>query len=273
MLGGPVLILAVHEIPMELVDTHCHIDVEAFDTDREHVLKRSREQGVSRLVVPAIDIVHWDGLLDLCRRERGLYPALGLHPVCLHSHKDAHIQALEHEVEKHRPVAVGEIGLDYFVRELDRERQQKLFEAQLEIAKISDLPVILHVRKAHDRVLSTLKRIRVKGGTAHAFNGSLQQAQQYMDLGFKLGFGGMLTYERSNKIRALAKQLPAEAIVLETDAPDMTVSTHQGGRNSPEYLPECLQSLAEVRNESAEDLARQTTKNACAVLQLDEYVV
>ena len=258
---------------MELVDTHCHIDVEAFDTDREHVLKRCREQGVSRLVVPAIDIVRWDGLLDLCHREKGLYPALGLHPVYLDSHMEAHVQALEYEVDKHRPVAVGEIGLDYFIQDLDRPRQQKLFEAQLEIARNSDLPVILHVRKAHDRVLSTLKRIRVKGGTAHAFNGSMQQAQQYIDLGFKLGFGGMLTYERSNKIRRLAKQVPAEALVLETDAPDMTVSSHQGERNSPEYLPDCLRSLAEVRNESAEDLARQTTKNACTVFHLDEYAV
>jgi len=258
---------------MELIDTHCHIDVEAFDADRDLVLKHSREQGVTRLVVPAVDAAHWSSLLDLCREKNGLYPALGLHPVYLESHKAEHLPALERVVEKHRPVAVGEIGLDYFVRGLDHERQQRLFEAQLEIARNSDLPVILHVRKAHDRVLSTLRRIRVKGGTAHAFNGSLQQAQQYLDLGFKLGFGGMLTYERSNKIRGLARQLPADAIVLETDAPDMAVSVHHGERNSPEYLPYCLQSLAEVRNELPEDLARQTTENACAVLHLDEYLV
>ena len=133
--------------------------------------------------------------------------------------------------------------------------------------------VILHVRKAHDEVLSSLRRIRVNGGTAHAFNGSLQQAQQYLELGFKLGFGGMLTYERSSKIRGLARQLPIEAIVLETDAPDMTVSAHHGERNSPEYLPDCLRSLAEVRDESVEYLAGQTTRNACNALHLDEYPV
>jgi TatD DNase family protein len=137
------------------------------------------------------------------------------------------------------------------------------------MARAADLPVILHVRKAHDAVLATLRRIRVSGGIAHAYNGSLQQAQQYIDLGFKLGFGGMLTYERSRRLRLLARELPAEAIVLETDAPDLTVAQHRGMRNSPEYLPYCLAALAESRGESREELARQTSANARAVLGLD----
>jgi len=124
------------------------------------------------------------------------------------------------------------------------------------------------VRKAHDQVLSTLRRIRVSGGTAHAFNGSLQQARQYIEMGFKLGFGGMLTYQRSNRIRRLAEDLPVDAIVLETDAPDMVVAAHRGERNSPEYLPHCLRALAEVRNEDVDYLARQTTINACSVFAL-----
>jgi TatD DNase family protein len=125
------------------------------------------------------------------------------------------------------------------------------------------------VRKAHDQVLSTLRRIRVRGGTAHAFNGSLQQARQYIDMGFKLGFGGTLTYQRAHRIRGLAVNLPVDAIVLETDAPDMVVAAHRGERNSPEYLPHCLQALAEVRNEDAELLARQTTISACRIFSLD----
>jgi len=254
---------------MQLVDTHCHIDIEAFDSDREQVLQRAAERGVRRLVIPAIDAAHWEGLIGLCDAQPGLFPALGLHPVFLAAHSTDDITALESTIEKHRPVAVGEIGLDYFVRELDRDRQQVLFEAQLEIARNTNLPVILHVRKAHDAVLATLRRIPVQGGTVHAFNGSLQQARQYIDMGFKLGFGGMLTYPRSTKIRQLARDLPIEAIVLETDAPDMTVAAHRGERNSPEYLPDCLQALAEVRNVEPDEVARQTTRNAVSVFSLE----
>lgn len=254
---------------MELIDTHCHIDVEEFAADREAVLTRSRQAGVTRLVVPAVMAQGWRHLLDLCRREQGLLPALGLHPVYLDRHHDADVEALAEWVARERPIAIGEIGLDFFVTELDRQRQQRLFEAQLQVARDANLPVILHVRKAHDQVLATLKRLRVRGGIAHAFNGSLQQAQQYIDLGFKLGFGGMLTYERSNKLRALARKLPLEALVLETDAPDLTVAAHHGERNSPEYLPDCLRALAEVRDADPEAVAHATSRNAEQVLNLD----
>jgi len=254
--------------PMQLVDSHCHIDIEAFDADRAQVLQRASERGVRKLVVPAIDAGRWEGLIRLCDAHPGLFPALGLHPVFLATHRAGDIATLESMVEKHRPVAVGEIGLDFYLRELDRGQQQVLFEAQLEVARNMDLPVILHVRKAHDDVLATLRRVPVQGGTVHAFNGSLQQAQQYIDMGFKLGFGGMLTYPRSRKIRQLAADLPIDAIVLETDAPDMAVAAHQGERNSPEYLPDCLQALAEVRNAGPDELARLTTRNACSVFSL-----
>ncbi len=254
---------------MELVDTHCHLDLEAFDPDRRQVLERARARGVQRMLVPAVDAAHWDGLLQLCRTEEALYPALGLHPVFLQQHTAADILALEGAVEEHRPVAVGEIGLDYLVPGLDREQQQALFEAQLETARAAGLPVILHVRKAHDQVISTLKRIPVSGGTVHAFNGSLQQAQRYLDMGFRLGFGGTLTYPRSTRIRKLAAALPMDAIVLETDAPDMVVAAHQGERNSPEYLPDCLQALAEVRDAAPDELALHTTRNARDVFSLD----
>jgi TatD DNase family protein len=254
---------------MELVDTHCHLDVAEFDPDRQAVLARARAQGVTAIVVPGVVALGWDYLWRFCAAEPGLYPALGLHPVYLDQHEAADLAALEVLLAERRPVAVGEIGLDYFVTKLDRERQQVLFEAQLALARDAALPVILHVRKAHDAVLATLRRIRVRGGIAHAYNGSLQQAQRYIELGFKLGFGGMLTYERSRRLRQLAQALPVEAIVLETDAPDLTVVQHRGMRNSPEYLPHCLAALAEVRGQSREELARQTSANARAVLGLD----
>ncbi len=254
---------------MDLIDTHCHFDVDEFDADRGAILERCRNQGVSQIVVPAIHAAGWNKLLQLCRQEVGLYPALGLHPVYIESHQPADLRALEETLQIENPIAVGEIGLDFYLTDLDRKQQQNIFEAQLEIARGTGLPVLLHVRKAHDQVLATLRRIRVKGGIAHAFNGSPQQAQQYLDLGFKLGFGGTLTYERSSKIRQLAQILPPEAIVLETDAPDMVVAQHRGERNSPEYLVHVLTALAEVRQMDANLLARQTTANAHAVLGIE----
>ncbi len=254
---------------MEIIDTHCHLDVEEFDPDRAAVIERARAAGVSGFVVPAIHRDGWAFLLDLCRGAPDLHPALGMHPIYIDRHRDEHLLELRASVEQERPVAVGEIGLDFFVRDLDRKRQQRLFEGQLAIARDAGLPVVLHVRKAHDQVLATLRRLRVRGGIAHAFNGSLQQAAQYRDLGFGLGFGGMLTFERSNKIRALARALPLEAIVLETDAPDMTVAARRGERNSPEYLPDCLAALAEVRDEDPAYLAERTTANARRLLGLE----
>ena len=251
-----------------LIDTHCHLDVEDFASDREAVLGRARAAGVAGIVVPAIHAAGWAGLIALCVGASDLYPALGLHPIYLAQHREAHISALERALADAQPVAIGEIGLDYFVRDLDRDRQQVLFESQLAVAGAAGLPVLLHVRKAHDQVLATLRRIPVCGGVAHAFSGSLQQAHQYIELGFKLGFGGMLTFERSSKLRALARDLPLEAIVLETDAPDLTVASHRGERNSPEYLPEVLAALAEVRHEDPTRVAAQTTRNARELLRL-----
>jgi TatD DNase family protein len=253
---------------MELIDTHCHLDVAEFDPDRDAVLERARAAGVVGVVVPAIHRAGWPWLLEYCASQPGLYPALGLHPVYLDQHGEGDVRALESAIADRRPLAVGEIGLDYFVRELDRKRQQPLFEAQLAVARDADLPVLLHVRRAHEQVLATLRRIRVRGGIAHAFSGGIEEARRYLDLGFKLGFGGMLTFERSTRLRRLAALLPVEALVFETDAPDLTVAAHRGGRNSPEYLPDVLAALAEVRQADPAELAAVTTANARAVLGL-----
>lgn len=253
---------------MKLIDTHCHLDTQAFDADREQVIFNARRAGVRGFVVPAIAAAGWPGILQLCRTHADCHPALGLHPVFLDRHRKEDLAGLERALESEQPLAVGEIGLDFFIPEPDRDRQQVLLEEQLVLAASFRLPVLLHVRKAHEEVLSALRVTGVRGGIAHAFNGSLQQAHRYLDLGFKLGFGGMLTYERSRKLRDLARSLPDDALVLETDAPDMTVSAHRGGRNSPEYLPDCLHALAEVRGASPEAIAALTTNNAREVLRL-----
>lgn len=254
---------------MQLIDSHCHIDVDAFDADRAEVLARCQARGIRQLVVPAIQCSGWARLLSICSQHAGLYPALGLHPLFVDQHQDCDLPQLEAALaESTDVIAVGEIGLDHYLPELDRQRQLELFEAQLSIARSAELPVILHVRKAHEPVLKALKKIRVEGGIAHAFNGSLELAKQYTDLGFKLGFGGSLTYSRATKLRSLAQRLPLASVVLETDAPDMAGEQYQGQRNSPEYLPDYLAVLAELRDENVEEIARISSDNVRSVLAL-----
>ncbi len=252
-----------------IIDTHCHLDVAEFAADRQQVLAAARAAGVDTLVIPAIDAAGWPGLLQLCAGDDQLFPALGLHPVYSNRHRDEHLRQLHRLAASESLCAIGEIGLDFFIAEPDRPRQLVLFEQQLHIAREYGLPVILHNRKAHNEMLALLRRIQPPGGIIHAFNGSMQLAEHYLELGFKLGFGGMLTFSRSSKLRQLAQALPLEAIVLETDAPDLTVAAHRGERNSPAYLPDCLQALAQVRAEPIERLAAQTSENARQVLHLD----
>ncbi|MEN8212821.1 MAG: TatD family hydrolase [Pseudomonadota bacterium] len=253
---------------MEIIDTHCHLDVEAFNQDRDEVLQRARQAGVIAQIVPAIEASGWDQLQQLCEQQPDLYPALGLHPVFLQRHTRADLGTLAAKIATARPVAVGEIGLDFAIKSLDRDRQTELFEAQLVIAKNAQLPVIIHARKSHDQVIQLLQKHHLSAGTIHAFSGSLQQGVRYVEMGFKLGFGGMLTFERSSKLRRLARELPAAALVLETDAPDMTVASHRGERNSPQYLPQVLDALASARDEPVDRIAQVTTQNARDVFHL-----
>ena len=253
---------------MQLFDTHCHIDVREFDGDREQVLAQARAAGVRELLVPAVERQTWPALVELCGRDDDLHLALGLHPVYIDRHSPEDVQALTDLVSETSPRAIGEIGLDWYLRDLDKDRQQTLLEAQLEVAQETRLPVVLHVRKAHDAMLNTLARYRLRGGFCHAFNGSLQQADRYLAMGFCLGFGGMLTFERSKHLRKLASELPLDALVLETDAPDMTVASHQYGRNSPAFLPEVLEALSRLRNVPSSAIAEATTGNARWVLGL-----
>jgi TatD DNase family protein len=254
---------------MELIDTHCHIDLDAFASDRRQVIQHARQLGVSTLVIPAVTAEKWQQLVMLCSEYPNLYFALGLHPYFIAHHRQQDLVELEELLGNVPAIAVGEIGLDYYDRNLDRQTQQFFFKAQIEIASRLGLPVIIHSRKSQDDIIAILKKSGfVEGGIMHAYNGSLQQATMLLEMGFKFGFGGMLTFERSTKLRKLAQSLPVEAIVLETDAPDMTVASHHGQRNSPEYLPEILHTLAEIRQEDERNMAKQTTLNAKTVLRL-----
>lgn len=255
---------------MQLIDTHSHIDVHHFSHDYNEVLSRSRKAGIIAQILPGVCQSWWANLLHLCRQEADLFGAIGLHPMYLRLHKPGDLELLEKHADTGKLVAIGEIGLDYFVKNCDRDEQKRLFEDQLEIARNHKLPVLLHIRKAHDRVLAILRRSSFPyGGIVHAYSGSLQQAEQFIGLGFKIGFGGTITYDRATKIRRIAKTLPIETIVLETDAPDIPPSAYHGERNSPEYLPLILEALANMRQESMEELAAATTTNAIETLHLD----
>lgn len=262
------------------IDTHCHLDAPEFDADRAAVVSRARAAGVSQIVLPAVAAAHFDTVRELAHTH-GLAYALGLHPLWLADASEEDLDQLQQALQSHRDdprlVAVGEIGLDHFVPGLDLARQQRFYRAQLKLARDAGLPVILHVRRSADALLQGLRLIGVAGGIAHAFNGSRQQADQFLALGFCLGFGGTLTFDRALQIRRLAADLPDTALVLETDAPDIPphwlyrTAAERGvqagqGRNEPAELPAIAAVLAGLRRVSVETLAQQTNSNAQLVL-------
>ena len=254
---------------IELVDTHCHLDVDEFDADRDAVIARARAAGVRVQVVPAIDAASWPRIQALCAADGGLHPAYGLHPMFLDRHRDADLDALRDWLERERPVAVGECGLDHFVEGLDPARQKVLFDAQLRVAREFDLPVIVHARRAVDAVIASIRRIGGLRGVVHSFAGSVQQARMLWDAGFAIGIGGPVTYERAQRLRALVAAMPIEHLVLETDAPDQPDALARGQRNEPARLVRVLDAVASLRGEEPGSVAAATTANARRLFGLD----
>jgi TatD DNase family protein len=255
-----------------LIDTHCHLDASEFAADRDAVYQRALAAGVAIQVIPSVTRANFADVEATCRRYPGCLPAWGMHPMYIDVHQEAHLADLRIQIESWRPVAIGEIGLDLFVPELDFARQEYFYVEQLKIARDFDLPVLLHCRRANDKILKQLRRFNLKGGIAHAFSGSRQQADVYLKLGFKLGFGGAFTWTRASNLRALAKELPLDAIVLETDSPDIAPAwvgaEGKPGRNEPAEVARIAECLAELRGENVEEIIRQTYANACVVLEL-----
>ncbi len=250
---------------MELIDSHCHLDVAEFDADRDAVLARARAAGVTRQIVPAIAAAGFAKLRALCRAEPGLFPAYGLHPMYLAEHRTEHLAELARWIERERPVAVGECGLDFHVPGLDADAQRDCFRRQLELARDFDLPVILHARRALDAVIGMLRAAGVEGGVVHSFSGSLEQARQLWKMGFCLGIGGPITYPRARRLREIVTAMPLEFLLLETDAPDQPLHGYQGARNEPARLAEVCAAVAALRGADATDIARATSAN-CARL-------
>ncbi|HEX5803300.1 MAG TPA: TatD family hydrolase [Azospira sp.] len=254
------------------IDTHCHLDAAEFAADRDAVVAAAQAAGVTSIVVPAVETANFAAVRDCCRRYSGCVAAYGIHPMYTPRASDQDLPALRDWLARERPVAVGEIGLDFFVPGLDPERQLRFFVDQLKLARDFDLPVLLHVRRAVDPILRELRRYRPRGGIAHAFNGSRQQAEVFIELGFKLGFGGAMCWERATRLRGLAASLPREAIVLETDAPDIpppfAPRMPPGGplRNEPGLLPRIAETLAAAWSIPLAEVAAITSCNATSIL-------
>ena len=258
-----------HHLP--LFDTHCHLDAEAFDSDRDRVIERAQEAGVRGILIPAVDKQHFPVVRDLAHcMQKGAY-AVGIHPLFVSEAEESDLKALEQFLRDHqddpRLVAVGEIGLDFFVPSIRegraREKQIVFYREQLALAQAFGLPVLLHVRRSQDELLKWLRRQAPIGGLAHAFNGSFQQAQQFIDLGFCLGMGGALTFTRAKQIRRLATSIPLSDLVLETDAPDLGPAwLEKGSRNEPAQVAAIAARLAELRQTSTKAVIEQTAAAA-----------
>ncbi|HEY0335569.1 MAG TPA: TatD family hydrolase [Stenotrophomonas sp.] len=247
---------------MPLIDSHCHLDAAEFDADRGQVLARAEAAGVVAQVVPATTAASWPGLREVCATRPGLYPAFGLHPVFLDEHTPDDLRHLRQWIERERPCAIGECGLDFFIDTLDRDTQSFYFEAQLALAREFELPVVVHARRSVEAVIQAIRRFGPLRGVIHSYAGSPEQARQLWDLGFMVGLGGPVTYERARRLRRLAAEMPLEYLLLETDAPDQPDAGIRGQRNEPARLVQVLECIATLRDESAEVIAAQTTLNA-----------
>jgi TatD DNase family protein len=256
------------------IDTHCHLDASEFSGEEAVIAAQAKEQGVDCIVIPAVARVNFSKVAELSRSLPGCVYALGIHPIFVPTAKESDLDELRDMVaaamQDERFVAIGEIGLDFFVPALKepplRDKQEYFFSEQLKIARDFGLPVLMHVRRSVDIVLKHLRRIEVAGGIAHAYNGSFQQTGEFVKRGFKLGFGGAMTFTRALQIRRLATELPIESIVLETDAPDIAPAWVHPGRNSPAELPRIAETLAQLRGMGLAELAQATSNNARAAM-------
>ena len=253
------------------IDSHCHFDFPAFDADRDACWQRAKSLGLGHLIIPAVNKVRWPRVKEMAGQYPDVHFALGLHPLYLGDHRPEHLDELRaHLHAQEHPIAIGEIGLDGTLPEACFETQWTYFTAQLDMALERDLPVIIHARKSVDQVIKAIRQRPGLRGVVHSFSGSLQQAEQLMDRGFMLGFGGAVTWDRAKRLQAVLKALPIEVLLLETDAPDQPGAGHARERNEPAWLAEILQQIAAIRGETLEALANATTANALRLFRLDD---
>ena len=255
------------------IDSHCHLDSPEFDADRDEVVAHARAGGVEAIINLPGHVDHF-AQAKVTRERYACLTGYGIHPLWVSGpggcSSREHIALLRHWVEVEKPDLIGEIGLDFFIPEFNQSEQEWFFSEQLKVARDFDLPVSLHVRRSQDQILKHLRRVKVRGGFAHAFNGSAQQAAEFVKLGFCLGFGGTATFPQALRVRALLHDVPLDNIVVETDAPDIPPSflgtMGSRARNSPVFLPQIGVLLASVRGMTAESFATATTGNVRRII-------
>jgi TatD DNase family protein len=252
----------------ELIDSHCHLDFDAFDADRNAVIERARNSGISHIVVPGVQRENWRAIRDLCEKDVRLHACYGLHPYLAAEHDEGDISRLGSWLETSSCVAIGECGLDYRKGQAEKQLQMKFFSAQIELAHTIGKPVVIHSVRATEDVISTVSRYRGLRGMVHSYSGSYEQAMQLVELGFYISFGGAVTYDRATRLRATATRLPLDTILLETDAPDQPDAAHHDQRNEPAYLVNVLECISNLRDEPVEQIAAQTTLNARELFQI-----
>jgi len=246
---------------MRLIDSHCHLDNDRFDPDRDQIVARAKACNIDRIVIPATTAQRWQKVKQVSGRYEGVYPTYGLHPMFMASHQAQHISVLDAWLDREKPIAVGECGLDFFIGREDEARQIKIFSDQLQLAKNYQLPVIIHVRKAMDQTISLLRKFAPLTGVIHSFAGSQQQAEQLIGLGFKLGIGATVGFERAKKLRSIVATVPETGLLIESDAPDQPGANHRGERNEPAFIIEQLATIALLRDVSENELAQTLLRN------------
>ena len=259
-----------------IIDSHCHIDFSAFDHDRDQVLAHASQVGVKKIIVPGVLQKTWNKISEYCTQYTQLYPCFGLHPYYIEQHSEKDLTLLKQHIQQNTTVAVGECGLDFYLKNLDKSKQQFYFEAQLDIAKEFNLPVVIHARKSTEAVINTIKKYPQLNGMIHSYSGSYEQALQLIELGFYLSFGGPITYEKSTRLRKLVQSLPLDSLLVETDAPDQPVAkadeynanTEGNSRNQPAYIVDVVDTIALLHSKNREEIASITTENANSLFQL-----
>lgn len=251
-----------------IIDSHCHIDFKEFDADRKQVLHRATAENINKIIVPGVMKSGWGKIKSCCDEYPELYPCYGLHPYFISKHQKSDIDDLRNWIEINKPVAIGECGLDFFLKDLDLELQAYYFENQLDIALDYNLPVVVHARKSTESVIKAIKQRPGLRGMIHSYSGSYEQAKQLIKLGFYLSFGGPITYEKASRLRKLVQQLPLDSILVETDAPDQPVANAKERRNEPLFVLDVIHTIAALHNTSEEKISNITSKNSCELFNL-----
>jgi len=251
-----------------IIDSHCHLDFKVFNTDRKQVIERANQLGVNKIVIPGVMRKTWGDIKLCCETYPGLYPCYGLHPYFIEQHKEADLEQLRYWVETNHPIAIGECGLDFYLKDLNRDKQIFYFEQQLDIALEFKLPAVIHARKSTEAVIDAIKKRPGLYGMIHSYSGSYEQAVKLIDLNFYLSFGGPITYDKSTRLRKMVQSLPLDSLLVETDSPDQPMANAPSLRNEPAFILEAIKSIADLHSTTEQEVANITTENAKKLFQL-----